>query len=218
MKTILLTSALLLLAAVPANAATIIDMDAIAATWGGADQGVTSKAYATTIDGIDTTITFSSNAGNLWASTFGPGIMGITGGGGIAGVEQRLGEVLTVLIAPTSATNILYTVNSGHIIGANANANSPTMAFTNAGGTTTYASVAIGGADSGDLTFSPEPSGVDSVSFTLRQTVITADTTEGGFLSDFTVTAVVVPEPVAFILTALAISGLALCSRRRRQS
>ena len=172
----------------------LVDMSDITGSWGlPNDQGVTTKDYITTIDGIETKITFSSNAGNLFAGVgAGNGIIGIIGGAGaIAGIESRGGEFLTITLTPTTASGITYTVNSGTIIGAGANGTAtPEFAFTDVGNTTTYASAAVGAnISSGLLAFSSAPSGLDSVSFTLRQTIETADTTEGGFLSDFSVIA-----------------------------
>ena len=198
----------------------LITMSDITGLWGlPNDQGVTSKFYLTTIDGIDTTITFSSNtAGNLYAGVdAGNGIIGIIGGAGaIAGIESRASEFLTITLTPTTASGITYTVNSGTIFGAGANANAPEFAFTDVGDTTTYASATVGATiSSGLLAFSSAPSGLDSVSFTLRQTIQTADLTEGAFLSDFTVTAI--PEPSTYALLAGCFALTSIMVRRRRR-
>ena len=198
----------------------LVGMSDITLLWGTPnDQGVTTKDYITTIDGIDTKITFSSNAGNLFAGTdAGAGIIGITGGAGaIAGIESRQSEFLTITLTPTTASGITYTVNSGTIVGAGANGTAtPEFAFTDVGNTTTYASAAVGAnISSGLLAFSSAPSGLDSVSFTLRQTIETADLTEGAFLSDFTVTAI--PEPSTYALLAGCFALTSIMVRRRRR-
>jgi len=179
------------------------------------DLGTQTTNYTTLIDGISTLITFtvSSGTGNLFLAPATGGILGVTGGAGsVAGIESRASEVLTITLTPTVATGITYTVNSGVIMGATANDNSPTFSFTNADASLTYASAAVGSAiSSGTLAFASAPSGVDNVSFTLRQTAETVDTTEGGFLSAFTVTAI--PEPSSALLGGL---GLLFLLRRRR--
>ena len=219
MKTIHTLTAIAALSLTSIAHAELVDMSAIATLWGlPNDQGVTSKFYLTTIDGIDTTITFSSNtAGNLFAGTADGGLMGIVGGpGAIAGIESRGGEFLTITLTPTTASGITYTVNSGTIVGAGANGTAtPEFAFTDVGNTTTYASAAVGAnIRSGLLAFSSAPSGLDSVSFTLRQTFETADTTEGAYLSDFNVTAI--PEPSTYALLAGCFALTSIMVRRRR--
>lgn len=178
------------------------------------DLGVSSTTFITTIDGIQTTITFTASTGRIFLGNALGGIMGILGSplNATSAIESRASEVLTITLAPTVATGITYTVNSGVFVGGGANSNSPTLSFTNAAGSVVYASAAVGfETSSGTLAFASPPSGLDSVSFTLRQTAQTADTSEGGFLSAFTVTAV--PEPSAALLGGL---GFLILLRRRR--
>ena len=190
--------------------------------WSTGNQGVTSKAFTVLIDGINTTVTLSTATGTLFAgysdgggvSTLtNAGIVGITGSpGAVAGIESRTSELLTITLTPVTGSGISYTVNSVRLFGAGANANSPTFAVTDTVGSTVYASAALGGfQDSGLLALASAPTGIDSVSFTVRQTAQTADTTEGGFLSDFNVSAI--PEPSAALLGGLGM--LALLRRRR---
>jgi hypothetical protein len=177
-----------------------ITMSAIVADWwaesGTADQGVTSKDYLTTIDGIDTTVTFSSSAGTLWIGAADGGMMGINGGT-IPGIESRTSEVLTITLTPTTASGVTYTVYSAQIKCDSASSENIEMSFTDAPGTTTYASVVFKAPATSDmLAFASAPSGIDNVSFTLRQTTQSGDTSEGGFLGDFKVTAVADPAPL----------------------
>jgi iduronate 2-sulfatase len=173
--------------------------------WPASSQGVSSKSFSKLIDGINTTVSVTSSVGNVWAgysngNATGQGILGIDGG--IAGIESRRAEILTVTLTPVSASAVTYTVNWVQLAGAGANANAPTIGVTNAVNTVTYASQALsnnggsGGQLSAQLTLSPVLSGLDSVSFTVRQLSQSADTTEGGFLSNFNVTAAVAtPAP-----------------------
>jgi hypothetical protein len=200
MKNLILSSMLFPLVLGAASADTLVAMADVVAdpVWNpNLNQGVASKDYLTTIDGIATTITFSTSVNNVWIGSADGGIMGIDGGtGAIPGIESRAGEILTITLTPTTATGITYTVNSGVLVSAGASSQTITMAFTDAPGTTTYASAMVSTAakNSGMLAFSSPPSGVDGVSFTLRQTAESADTTEGGFLGSFTVSAVATPS------------------------
>jgi arylsulfatase A-like enzyme len=168
--------------------------------WPAGSQGVGSKSFNKLIDGINTTFTVTSSVGNLWAgystgNTNGQGILGIDGG--IAAIESRRAETLTVTLTPVSASAVTYTINWVQLAGAAANANSPKIGVVNAANTVTNASQALsnngsgGGQLSAQLPLSPPLSGLDSVSFTVRQLSQSADSTEGGFLSNFSVTAAV---------------------------
>lgn len=180
------------------------------------DLGVSSTSFITMVDGIETNITFTASTGRIFLGNALGGIMGITGSpaNATSAIESRASEILTISLTPTVATWITYTINSGVFIGGGANSNAPTLSFTNASGSVVYASASVGfETSSGTLPFSTPPSGVDSVSFTLRQTAETADTSEGGFLSAFTVTATAIPEPSSALLAGLSV--LALHRRRR---
>lgn len=202
------------------DAATIVQISAVDAekrpgNIGSNNLGTQTTAFTTLIDGVSTLVTFtvSSGTGNIFLGNALGGIMGITGGtGATSAIESRASEVLTITLTPTVATGITYTVNSGMFVGGGANSNAPGFSFTNAAGDLVYASAAVGfETSSGTLGFSSPPSGLDSVSFSLRQTTETADTSEGAFLSAFTVTAV--PEPTSALLGGL---GLLVLFRRRR--
>lgn len=180
------------------------------------DLGVSSTTFVTMIDGIETAVTFTASTGSIFLGNGLGGIMGITSSplNATAAIESRASEVLTISLTPTIATGITYTINSGAFVGASANSNAPTLSFTNAAGSLVYASAAVGfETSSGTLAFSTPPSGLDGVSFTLRQTTQTADTTEGGFLSAFTVTAI--PEPSSALFSGLGGIGLLMLLRRR---